>query len=175
MDEIEVQILVTGIGTVLSFVSGWLLYLLNDLIKKRKDISTISKSIISELNDIKKYLEARTKPLLEITSDPNGKTLSFHGYSLETTSFDSIMYSGIFRNLDTNIQIKLSNIYGRIKLSNEQNSRIWGLATSVQTHTTRYLENIQNYADELDKRYDEIKDAIPELTSLLNKKSSTKP
>lgn len=35
MDDVPTQIWVIGIGTVLSFVSGWLLHLLNNQIKKK--------------------------------------------------------------------------------------------------------------------------------------------
>jgi len=178
VDDIEIQIWVTAIGTVLSFVSGWLLYLLSDSMKKKNDISTICKSIISELNDIKTYLETRKKPLLKITSnptDPSDENLSFHTHHLGISSFDSMLYSGIFRDLDTNTQIKLSKIYGEIKLSNASSTRIWELITKDQKYSTTHLTNVQNYANVLDKKYDEIKDAIPDVISLLNKKINTKP
>ena len=177
MEEVGTQIWVIGIGTVLSFVSGWLLHLLNDYIKRKSILSKMYTSIISELNNTKKYLDTRKIPMLEIIpdpNDPNEKTVRVHGHSLETSSFDSMLYSGIFRDLDTDNQLKLSEIYGKIKLSNQTSARVYEMLNSDQSVSTRHLNNVQNYSIALDKRYDEIKDEIPNILKLLNNKSKSR-
>ncbi|GEM_PF-6621994 len=176
MSNVETEILVISIGTVSSFVSGWLLHLLNEFVKKKKEIALISKSLIHELTDVKQYIEKRERPAFKVVDKPDGdnKTINFKGHSLSHFAYDSIIYSGAIRDFHVDTQYKLALIYGKIRRSNLSTEKIFDLAFRHESVSLLHLDNIKNFTENYEKELDGIAVNITEMIAILSHEMNNK-
>lgn len=155
-----------AIGSIIaSFAVGYGLSLVNDRRHSKNAKNKSIESMIGELEDIITFETNRKQPIIEI----NGTKVGLHGASLLTASFDSMLYSRTFRELDIKTQVKISNFYEKIKVSNLLTTKLIELVTIGDATQPQFLKNLQGLGNNMEERLKEHKDDAEELITFLKK------
>ena len=84
-----------------------------------------------------------------------------------SSSFESMIYSGSFRMLDTNSQNKITELYNYIKVGNTASLKLLELITTNNEITEKFILNILNYGIMLSNIHLKIKELIPSAQEVL--------
>ena len=131
-------------------------------------ISLSIESVIKELEDISCFIQDRKNHTIERTS--NGVRL--HEASIQKAAFDSMIYSGIFREIDNKIQIMLSNLYQEIKLSNQLSAQIEHAMAMGDSTSSTYVISLTEFGTAVDRKLNYIKTNIDKLLPILKSKKT---
>ena len=120
-DDVNTQMIIVGVTAILSFVTGWGVTVLNDKKNRSHRVYTTTQSMLSELKAMKKAIdEGSIKPAIEVTeTNADGKfNIHMNYHSFYTATYDSMLYSGVFRELEPETQRKIADTYESIKMYN---------------------------------------------------------
>lgn len=157
--------------TFLAFLAGWGLSLINDRRHKIHNLKDSYKSLLYELKEQKKYLDNRTKKTVDRIADEGIIANSMY---IGISRYDSLIYSGMFRQLDYNVQDLAVQVYGRIKIVNRSSTRITEMILYKTGNSSQdFIEQMHSMGTQVDKHMDEIKSNIPKLIKLVEDRMST--
>ena len=169
VDEISTQMIIVAITSIISFIVGWGLSIINDRRNRKHASSRAKESLISELNATKKSI-SELKPLVEVTpeNDDSSYVKIVYGH-FHTSAYDSMLFSGSFRELDAETQRKIVELYEDIKLVNNSRMRLQEIITTNTDVNKSFIRNITDFGKNIDDRIKKISDKIPSLIEHLQK------
>jgi hypothetical protein len=165
--------IIVAVTSIISFIVGWGLSVINDRRNRIHIAASAIKSIIAELKAMKKAVdEGIIKPPLEISlpdaSGNYGIKVSYHVF--HTASYDSLPYSGSFRELDPETQRKIADVYEHIKTYNRSRMRLQKIIIAPAGVSTNFIENIRQYGNTVETILKENITKIEELITTLERK-----
>ena len=164
---VEYDIWAQVITALFAFGVGYGLYWLQQFRDKRDKKSKSVDSMISEIKDTVSQLEKEKEPIDEIE-----KTMTFklNFLLIQTTSFDTMIYSGVFTLFDVKLQNVIAGFYGLVKEANTINLKIIETITTTRdTVNTLYVENVRYLQKQLFEAYSKLKTTAPQLIQFLEK------
>jgi hypothetical protein len=175
-DDINTQMIIVAVTSILSFVTGWGVTVLNDKKNRSHMVFSTIQSMLAELRDMKKAIDAGSiKPAIQIDEiDSEGKFgIHMNYHSFHTATYDSVLYSGVFREFEPEIQRKIANTYESIKMYNSIRTQGQNTALSLSSLSTSNLrENVMSYSIMVDTILKNVIKNIEELITLLEGKYS---
>lgn len=125
-------------------------------IKKFVESSNLkSKSIDLLVQELKTHHEFLEKHNVESVTKSNGLYI-FNGVIFETTAFDSLVYSGVLRDLKASLQIKLSKTYEKIKMTNSLCMQIQQILALGDANSKQFQNSIDAFGQTYDKKLNDL-------------------
>jgi len=149
LTEIEVQVWVTVLATVLSFVAGFLLSILSDRKKKKDARLDAARSLLIELNSNLQHLRGHIRTEAQVAAFREeimaSGTRNTQIFSLQIGAYQSLLYSGVFRNFSAVLQRNINNTYADIMTANRLEEQYLTPYTTPLTSET----DIQHFREAL--------------------------
>jgi hypothetical protein len=158
---LSIQILVTIIATVLSFVSGWALHQVNDHFNRRRVRKESLLTLVAELKRIGKDLQEHPKPSVNHVGPTSADyEMNFRLLQMPTGAFDVILRSGVYSQLDSEIQLMITETYGAIKLVNRLYFFCMEVTTSRENADMLFIKNMEKQFEVLSSQIDDLKNKV---------------
>ncbi|MFZ0184539.1 MAG: hypothetical protein WAL88_06875 [Nitrosotalea sp.] len=174
--DINTQMIIVAITSILSFVTGWGITVLNDKKNQSHTVSSTIRSMLAELKSMKKVIDAGSiKPAIQVNeTGADGKfNIDMNYHSFHTATYDSVLYSGVFRELEPETQRKIADTYESIKMYNSIRVQGQNIALSLSSLSTSNLrENVMSYGSMVETILKIVIKNIEELITLLEEKYS---
>lgn len=131
--------------------------------------------MISELKEIKKAIEENKKPVLQVDKhDLSSVNLNFSFGGFITASYESMLFSGVLREIDIETQRKIIDLYEHIRLYNDMKRRLQEIiVASVNTVSPIFVENLQKFGETLSGALTKIKTKVDDMLQLLTNNYET--
>jgi len=151
------------------------LSVINDKRNKKQLVSQSITSMISELKEIKKAIEENKKPVLQVDKhDLSSVNLNFSFGGFITASYESMLFSGVLREIDIETQRKIIDLYEHIRLYNDMKRRLQEIiVASVNTVSPIFVENLQKFGETLSGALTKIKTKVDDMLQLLTNNYET--
>lgn len=160
------QIALTIVTIIATFGIGYGLSIANDWRRGRNAKRKSIESMIGELNDVVTYVKDRKDPIVKI----EGSGVQLHGASFQTASFDSMIYSQIFREFDIETQVKISNFYEKIKVTNLLGNKLLEVITMGDSTQPKFFDNVRRMGENIQGRLKEHQEEVAKLITHLKDK-----
>ena len=173
-EDISTQMIIVTVTAILSFITGWGVSILNDKKNRNHTVFAAIQSMMAELKAMKKAIDDKSiEPAIK-TSEPdsNGRfSIEVKYHSFHTATYDSMLYSGVFRELEPEIQRKIADTYESIKVYNSSRVQAQNIGISLSAlSTTNLRTNVSSYGDMIDVLLNFVIKNVEELILLLEKK-----
>lgn len=157
------------ISTALSFGAGYGLALAVEEYKRKRALRMTAASIIHELADLQKsgYETIKSeKQLAEMKSRFIVGDFTTTFQQITAASLESALYSGVFRDFDTDTQLSIADLESRIRFINLLNLRFIELTTVKDTDPS-YGSNVWSFYIMINNQAKKITELIAKLVEKL--------
>lgn len=149
-----------------SFATAIGAIILNDAIRKRREISSTIDSLIVELKSNQDYLKKNNMPSIDLPSTFKQPTDRFN-INLKTVdvgAYDSTIFSGTLRHLKPETRTLLTEVYEVIKMTNKLGWKLHEIITAHESPRTQdFIDNVKNYGDKIDEMIKKTEEKLPSL------------
>lgn len=172
VEEINFNLVIVVISSILSFVTGWGLSVLREKQRMKQTVTQSLKSMINELEYIQLMLEDIKEPLISIDkANPNSLKFNFSYQIMPIASYESMLHSGVLKEIDVSTQLYIIRFYEEAKFFDKIRYRMVELATATSKSVfPDYINNIEHFSIFASKVLKGLKESLNELLDMLKPK-----
>ena len=163
------DLIILVLSSILSFITGWGLSVLREKQKHKQMISQSFQSMISELEETKKELEEIKLPLIGFDqSEGSSYDIKFSFGHVTIASYESMLFSGVLREINVKTQRKIIDLYEHIKQYNSMKDKIQELVmVSTGTVKPAFIKNLKSFSESTEQVLEKNKRKIDEVLEIL--------
>lgn len=137
--DLETQVWVTALATLLSFVAGYFLALLVESKKRQDDRVDAANALVTELETNRNSLQrhVRTDEQVDrMQGEFRAGRINTEVFTLQTGAYRSTLNSGILQKFPLEIQVNMADTYANVELANEMEMQFLRIFTQTPTTVT---------------------------------------